>query len=64
MIYAFCVLCCETARIYISAIRRKKVHSLEACWKWILLTEAFEAKCDTSQQQLLYSVLFLALLLS
>ena len=51
MIYAFCVLCCETARIYISAIRRKKVHSLEACWKWILLTEAFEAKCDTSQQQ-------------
>ena len=30
MIYAFCVLCCETARIYISAIRRKK------CTAWRL----------------------------
>ena len=53
MIYALCVVCLETGWIYISAIRRKKVHSLEACWKWILLTEAFEAKCDTSPLLLL-----------
>ena len=52
-------MCLKTGWIYISAIRRKKVHSLEACWKWILLTEAFEAKCDTSSRKL-YSVLFLA----
>ena len=56
MIYAVCV---DWLDLHFCYKKKKKVHSLEACWKWILLTEAFEAKCDTSSRKL-YSVLFLA----